>query len=114
MRGTRTAQRRRRTGRRRAGPGRAHRPRTGRRPRTPGRAPGAAADLDRDTEGRRLDDLLAQLHHKATKDPDHKTGTTRTIAACQTAQNTKVQALATQIRKIRTARPARIGWEKAA
>ncbi|UTR83689.1 WhiB family transcriptional regulator [Streptomyces cavourensis] len=74
----------------------------------------AAADLDRDTEGRRLDDLLAQLHHEATKDPDHKAGTTRTIAACQTAQNTKVQALATQIRKIRTARRARTGWEKAA
>ncbi|MDJ1645154.1 WhiB family transcriptional regulator [Streptomyces pakalii] len=73
-----------------------------------------AADLDRDTEGRRLDELTVKLRFAATKNPDKSAGAVRTVAASQAAQNAEVRNLAGQVREIRTTRRARAGWEVAA
>ncbi|MEU3038124.1 WhiB family transcriptional regulator [Streptomyces griseoaurantiacus] len=73
----------------------------------------AAVAADRDTEGRRLDELTAQLQRVAVKNPD-KTGGHRGASRAQAAQNEEVRSLADQIRSIRTARRARAGWRTAA
>ncbi|MFD4974612.1 WhiB family transcriptional regulator [Streptomyces sp. NPDC058424] len=73
----------------------------------------AAIDADRDTEGKHLDDLTAELQRTVLKNPD-KAGGHRTADRAQTAQNTKVRLLAGQIRVIRTSRRARAGWKAAA
>ncbi|MER5988848.1 transcription factor WhiB [Streptomyces sp. NPDC001787] len=73
----------------------------------------AAIDADRDTEGRTLDTLTAELHHAATKNPD-RSGGSRRSAESQTAQNALVRSLAAQVREIRTARRTRAGWGTAA
>ncbi|MFJ2736131.1 WhiB family transcriptional regulator [Streptomyces sp. NPDC087317] len=72
----------------------------------------AAADADRDTEGKQLDDLTAELQRTVLKNPDRAGGHRGSQA--QAAQNTQVRLLAGQIHVIRTARRARAGWRTAA
>jgi WhiB family redox-sensing transcriptional regulator len=72
-----------------------------------------AVDADRDREGRRLDELIAELGRAALKNPD-KAGGHRIGQRAQAAQNAQVRLLADQIREIRTARRARAGWSVAA
>lgn len=74
----------------------------------------AAVDADRDSEGRRLDELIAELRRAALKNPDKAAGGHRTGQRAQAAQNAQVRLLADQIREIRTARRARAGWSVAA
>ncbi|MEV5672813.1 WhiB family transcriptional regulator [Streptomyces sp. NPDC052503] len=75
----------------------------------------AAVDADRDTEGRLLDRLTAELSVAATADTD-RTAQGRRVppAQVQERQNVRVRALAAQIGQIRTARRARAGWGVAA
>lgn len=73
----------------------------------------AAVDADRDIDGQRLDELTVELRRAAVKNPD-KAGGHRAQARAQAAQNTEVRRLAAEIRRIRTARRARAGWEAAA
>ncbi|QNP67961.1 WhiB family transcriptional regulator [Streptomyces genisteinicus] len=73
----------------------------------------AAVAVDRDTEGARLDALVAQLLRTAIKNPDKAGGGYRGGPA-QTAQNAEICALAVQVQAIRTARRTRAGWEAAA
>ncbi|WP_309031306.1 WhiB family transcriptional regulator [Streptomyces alfalfae] len=65
----------------------------------------AAVDADRDTEGQHLDDLVARLRRAALVTTDRR---------WQAAQNEEVRTLAGEIRRIRTTRRARAGWETAA
>ncbi|MDT0432894.1 WhiB family transcriptional regulator [Streptomyces salyersiae] len=74
-----------------------------------------AADADRDTEGRQLDQLTVELRATATADTDRTVQGRRVPPAqVQAQQNLRVRTLAAQIRQIRTARRARNGWEVAA
>ncbi|WP_260147650.1 WhiB family transcriptional regulator [Streptomyces sp. CEV 2-1] len=75
----------------------------------------AAVDADRDTEGRQLDMLTADLHRMAGTSPDSsRNGGRRSTALRTAAHNRRIAALAAQIRQIRTARRVRAGWEVAA
>ncbi|OII61317.1 hypothetical protein BJP40_05965 [Streptomyces sp. CC53] len=65
-----------------------------------------AVDTDRDTEGARLDALVLQLHREALAYPH------RGVRA--PGRQAAVRALADEIRRIRTARRRRAGWEAAA
>ncbi|MER5556341.1 WhiB family transcriptional regulator [Streptomyces sp. NPDC002793] len=70
-----------------------------------------AVDADRDTEGRQLDTLMAQLHAEASLNPDSsRNGGRRAIALRTSTQNHRLRTLATQIRQIRTVRRTRNGW----
>ncbi|MFI8007958.1 WhiB family transcriptional regulator [Streptomyces sp. NPDC086010] len=72
----------------------------------------AAAEADRDTEGRQLDQLTMDLRAVATADTDRTVKGRRVPPAyVQEQQNVQVRALAGQIR---TARRARAGWGVAA
>lgn len=75
----------------------------------------AAVDADRDTEGRRLDQLTVELHVAATADTDRTVQGRRVpLAQVQDQQNTRVRTLVARIGEIRAARRARAGWEVAA
>ncbi|MFI8200459.1 WhiB family transcriptional regulator [Streptomyces sp. NPDC085942] len=69
----------------------------------------AAVDLDRDTEGQRLDTLSVKLRRTAAATPS-RGAEGRTEAEAQGRQNTQVRELAARVGEIRSARRARAGW----
>ncbi|MFJ8848538.1 WhiB family transcriptional regulator [Streptomyces cyaneofuscatus] len=74
-----------------------------------------AVDADRDTEGSRLDALMAQRHVLATTSTERvRDGKRVPAAVVQQEHNTRIRTLNLKIAQTRTARRARAGWGVAA